>query len=61
MVSRRSYLKDISLIFERFRGNQFGESPILKNFTGINFCESTFPGVKKGTYFREFGQNSRNS
>ena len=37
------------------------ESPILKNFAGINFRESTFSGVKKGIYFREFGQISKNS
>ena len=30
-------------------------------FAGINFRESAFSGVKKGIYFREFGQNSRNS
>ena len=28
---------------------------------GINFRESTFSEVKKGIYFREFSQNSRNS
>ena len=33
----------------------------MKNFAGINFCESTFSEVKKGIYFRKFGQNSRNS
>ena len=26
-----------------------------------DFCESTFLGVKKGIYFRDFGQNLRNS
>ena len=46
---------------KNFAGINFGESPILKNFAGINFRESTFSGVKKGIYFRDFGQNSRNS
>ena len=35
----------------------FPESPILKNFAGINIGESTFSGAKKGIYFLE---NSRN-
>ena len=39
----------------------FRKSPIVKNFAGINFRESTFSIVKKGIYFREFGPNSRNS
>ena len=55
MVSRRPISKYFSLIFEKFC-----ESPILKNFAGINFRESTLSGVKKGIYFPEFGQNSRN-
>jgi len=60
MVSRRPNPKDISLFLKNFARINFRESPILKNFAGINFSESTFSGVKKGIYFREFGQNSRN-
>ena len=59
MISRRPTSKDtvsdrnsnicISLIFEK------------KFYAEVNFRESRFWGVKKGIYFREFGQNSRNS
>ena len=66
MVTRRPNSKDtvsdrnsnicISLIFEKI----FCESPVLKNFAGINIRESTFSGIKKGIYFREFSKNSRN-
>ena len=71
MVSRRPDSKDTvsketaifayNEFFENFVGINFRESPILKNFAGINFRESTFSGVKKGIYFRKFGQNLRNS
>ena len=71
MVSRRPNSKDtvldrnsnitVSSILKNFAGINFHESPILKNFAGINFRESTFSGIKKGIYFRDFGQNSQNS
>ena len=38
----------------------FTAHQLLKNFAEINFRESTFSRLKKGIYFREFGQNSRN-
>ena len=46
-----SFLKNLA-------GINFPKSPILKNFSRINFRESKFSRVKKGIYFCEFGQNS---
>ena len=57
-VSDRNCNICISSFLEKFL--DFCESPILKNFAGINFHELTFSWVKKGIYFREFGRNSRN-
>ena len=59
-VSERNFNIRISDFLENFAGINFRESPILTNFAGINFRKSTFSGVKKGIYFRELGQNSRN-
>ena len=71
MISKRPDSKDIvpdrnsnirgSPILKKFRGNQFSRITNFENFAGINFRELTFSGVKKGIYFREFGQNSRNT
>ena len=66
MVSRRPNSKDtvsdraFHQFLKNFAGINFRESPILKNFEGINFHKSTNSGVRKGIYFREFSQNSRN-
>ena len=58
MVSRRPNSKDtvsdrnfnirISLIIKNVAEISYRELPILKNFAGIDFCESAFSGVEKG-------------
>ena len=70
MVSRRPNSKDIlsdrnsnircSSILEKFCWNFFSRITNLKNFAGINFRESKFSGIKKGIWFSDFGQISRN-
>ena len=59
-VSNRNSDICISLIFEKFAGINFRGSPILKNFVGINFCESTFSGVKKKeSIFANLAKNAK--